>query len=827
MEAFEGFSPQDLERWKSIYELQKKASANLEGYYETLKNLRELESNLRHINKEKFKTEKKLTDLANKKAELEKDALYMTNKQYHELLKQIKVEEKKLEIAEEMLRIGEQNTRILSEQLNKSNFIVASTKSLVVGLKKVGGVLDANLDYWLDQQKAVKMAGLNMGVLSKQAGAFRETLYKSSLTTLELGVDTKQLADMQAQYSEGVGRSVQLNEENLKAMAELAKGTILGADGAARLAADMENFNLSVTSSRDIVENMLNDAHKMGVNGAKATKELEKNLKLANKYHFKGGIEGLGKMVNIASKFKIEMGQIADFADKVFDIEGATEMAAQLQVLGGGWSKLGDPFSLMFKARNDIEGLTKDIIAATDVTGQFNKTTGEFEISALELSRLREVAKATGMDFNMLSESAKSVAKNSMVKGQITGFFDDEDKEFIATLAQYDKSKKAYVLRIDGQDVPVKEMHKFNKAQLKAIREEKASLELRAKDSQTFDETWKNIVNTIKSALLPGFEVFAKSISGGLQTFTKWMKDNNVIGKIVEFGKVFGNTAAWFIDKMVEWPKTTAAIIGAALIGKELMWLGRGMLLGRGFNMTANAGGVGGANGFGGGNMMGALGQTAGGGFGQNLSGALGSKLTRLGGVATGLLTAYNEYSENSANGMDQGENLGRTAIKGAGAGLGAWGGASAGAAIGTLIFPGIGTAIGGLIGGGLGAWAGSEGGELVNNGVYGQQMNDFISRPGSDPIPFNSADTLVGLKKDGGIGQALVQNATGGGGKMEVSFTSPIKFEGNINVSSPQGNTKINLDDPLFIRALTRIIQEELSKNIGGGKLSSNPVHN
>lgn len=823
MEAFEGFSPQDLERWKSIYELQKKASSNLEGYYETLKNLRELEANLRHINKEKFKTEKKLTDLAEKKADLEKDALYMTNKQYHETLKQIKVEEKKLEIAEEMLRIGEANTRILAEQVNKSNFVVASTKSLVGVLKNVGGHLEANLDYWIDQQKAVKMAGLNMGVLSKQAGAFRQTLYKSSLTTLEMGVDTKQLADMQSQYSEGVGRTVQLNEENLKAMAELAKGTILGADGAARLAADMENFNISVVGSRDIVQDMLNDAHKMGVNGAKATKELEKNLKLANKYHFKGGIEGLGRMVNLASKFKIEMGQIADFADKVFDIEGATEMAAQLQVLGGGWSKLGDPFSLMFKARNDIEGLTKDIVAATDVTGQFNKTTGEFEITSLELSRLREVAKATGIDFNMLSESAKSVAKNTMVKGKITGFFDNEDKEFIATLAQYDKSKKAYVLRIDGKDVPVEEMHKFNKNQLKAIRDEKANLELRAKDSQTFDETWGNIKNTLKSALLPGFEKFSGAISNGLNKFTKWMIDSDFIDKLVGFGKYWGEKTAWFIDKMVEWPKTTAAIIGAALIGKELMWLGRGMLLGKGFNMTASAGVGGGL----GGNAMSTLGQTAGAGFGTNLTGALGSKMLKIGGVATGLLAAYNEYSENSDKNMNQGENLVRTGVKGGLTGGGAWAGGAGGAALGTMIFPGVGTVIGGAIGAGLGAWGGSKLGEATNNKMYGTKMNDFISRPGSDPIPFNSADTLVGLKKDGGIGKALVQNATGGGGKMEVSFTSPIKIEGNININSPQGSSKLSLDDPLLIRALTRMIQEELSKNIGGGKLSSNPITN
>jgi len=34
-------------------------------------------------------------------------------------------------------------------------------------------------------------------------------------------------------------------------------------------------------------------------------------------------------------------------ADKLFDVEGAVDMSAQLQVMGGAWAKLADPFKLM------------------------------------------------------------------------------------------------------------------------------------------------------------------------------------------------------------------------------------------------------------------------------------------------------------------------------------------------------------------------------------------------------------------------------------------------------------------------------------------------
>ena len=74
------------------------------------------------------------------------------------------------------------------------------------------------------------------------------------------------------------------------------------------------------------------------------------------------------------------------------------------------------------------------------------------------------------------------------------------------------------------------------------------------------------------------------------------------------------------------------------------------------------------------------------------------------------ILTAF---SKDSSSGMQQ---LGQTAVKGAGSaigwavgeGIGAWAGAKLGAAAGTAIAPGVGTAIGavaGLVGGSIGCW--------------------------------------------------------------------------------------------------------------------------
>ena len=71
---------------------------------------------------------------------------------------------------------------------------------------------------------------------------------------------------------------------------------------------------------------------------------------------------------------------------------------------------------------------------------EFNEETGEFDISGMELHRLREVAKAANVDMTTLAESAKRVAKFSKIKGEIGGSIDEKTAEFISSIAEYDNA---------------------------------------------------------------------------------------------------------------------------------------------------------------------------------------------------------------------------------------------------------------------------------------------------------------------------------------------------------------------------------------------------
>ncbi len=726
------------------------------------------------------------------------------------LKEKIEAEIAAAKIIKEHIKIAKSLNEKLIEQLNLQNAISATAGSIGKKFKSIGlDVKDAVLDfkrghgYFVDQLKAVKKTELGMGILSSQSKAFSTTIFKASLNTNKLGVGTEELAKIQDTYSEGIGRSVALTESGYQAMAELAKGTIMGADGAAQFAASMDNFGISVQSSRDLVQETLDIAHKMGTNTAKTTKNMESSLRLAQKYHFKDGVKGALRMAAESAKFRMNMEAISGFADKLFTPEGAVDMAAQLQVLGGEWSKLADPFTLMYKARNDFEGLFKDVVNATKGVAKFNKETGEFDISGLELHRLREVANATGISFDELSTAAKEAAKSTKIKSQITGVIDPELRDFIATAAQYNEKNKKFEINIEGEAVPVDELHKFSKGNINTIlkqqQNQKADLAERAKQAQTFDETWTNTVNILKSTLLPFIESLNNGLVKGLQGFQDIMTKTGFADSLLSFAKTAGELAGGIIKFVADNP--IKAILGAAGLGilfEAGKWYLNGVTLGMGFNSVASGKGI-----------SGLLGSTAG-NIGKG-SMSMGSRMgigagLGLGGAALGLGRTMMD-DPNSTGGKMMG--VGSSALGGAGIGM---------------MFGPIGALVGGIIGGALGAFT-----EYGTSSGGGKVAQDFVMRPGSGAVPFSENDTLVGAKPGGPIDKMLNNSGNGGvisNSVMEISF-KPLKIEfGTLTLQSNNSKTTIDItNDPILARDLSRIIQEKVREAIGGGKLNPNPI--
>lgn len=821
------FSKDDFEKMNNelarMHETQQKITNGIGEYNKHLKKVGELQANINHI-------QKTLNEGKEEEVRLEKELAKAKPKERAELKKQLAIQKAINDNTSEHLETLNESLKAERELLSVENARKATWSSMKDGAVKFGKAILNQKGYLLEQQKALKTAELSMGILSNQSGVFRKNLIKTSHSTNLLGVDTKKLAEMQTSYSDQIGRAVVLSSENLTAMAELSSGTMLGAQGATEMAAQMELFGKSAKATSLFVEEIMNSSNEIGLNSDVVLKNVNKGLKSMNRLSFKGGTKAMAEMAKNAALLGYEMSSIEGVADKLFNPEGAVEMAAQLQVLGGEWSKLADPFTLMYQARNAPEELAKSLYEAAGASAHFNEKTKEFEIGAMELHRLKEVAKATGQNYEELAVSAKKFAKLQKIKGQIGPNIDEKTMEYIANTADMKDGK--FTIQIEDKDgkvvtKSVEELGRMSKSELQsAIKdrmEQKASLKERAIQAQTFDETFTNIINQFKSTLLPAFEGFAKGLEAGLGKFNAWAEKNDIFTKLSEFSEKVGKLAASILKFVVENPITTLLGIG---LFKAAQWMANGAMLGLGFNKTANVGGGGigsGPNRWGTGGASSGLG---GQGFGKDYramrdmgAGRLSSlkeatKLNKwgagakmgagigLGLAGTGLSYGSDALKENGHEGWGKAAGVGAAALQGAGMGMmfGPWG-----------------AAIGGALGAGYGVYD-----QYFKNSE--QEHQDFIMRPGQGATPFTSKDTLIGLKDGGPIEKSFgKENMKASGGKMEISF-SPIKIEGSIKVTSNSSSMKLDLDkDPILAREITRIVHESTRKAIGGGTLNPN----
>jgi len=307
----EELSNKDKHTLDAQAKLVERASKDLESYIAALNGVRELENQIKAAKKEQGDIIKSNTKLQLKLNGELSDADRKVFKN------QLTAGEQLLETSKRRVSLAQKDVDFQKESLKTVKERVVVAKTMWNQAQMLGKALLNQTGYLLEQQKSVKETELSMGVLSSQAGAFRKNIYKTAITTSQIGVTSKDLAKIQGTYSEEIGRSVQLSAEQLNAVAELGKGTTLGVEGAAQFAANMENFGISAQGSADLVEGMLNSSHKMGINSSKVIKAVQKNMKLANKYHFQGGIKGLTRMAALTTKFKIEMESVAGFAEKL------------------------------------------------------------------------------------------------------------------------------------------------------------------------------------------------------------------------------------------------------------------------------------------------------------------------------------------------------------------------------------------------------------------------------------------------------------------------------------------------------------------------------
>jgi hypothetical protein len=835
------FDKEAFEAWKASQkeslEIQNKMNSSVSGYLETVKKISELQKNINFIEqkvaqlkKEQAKAAQDLKDnedkLAKAIAKNDKAEIKALEDKKEELEKILAAKKEVVALTEKELGLLNETNKQLVESAKNASVISAGFGSTVGLLGKIPGLIGKGFGKLkgtgiFDMEKPILNANKSMAGSEKTYENIFNSIKNSAKSTTMWGVGVKDLALMQQGYSESIGRSVILTQKGNEAMAGLSEGTGLGKEFAVQMAGEMDKFNISAERTGTIVEGTMNKAAKIGVNGAAALKVFQNNLKLAQRFNFKNGIKGLADFSVQATRLRLDMQGIAGLADKVFNPEGAIELAATLTTLGGRFASLGDPMQLMFKGRNDMASFAKDIGKASAELLTFNKENGEFEKkTGLAAHKMKVLAKELGIAeeelFNMAEAQARIEEVSKNLKG---GMFEQEDTELITSLAKFDK-KKGWVINLNGQDKLVKDLRATD---MKNIRAEEKTLQERAEFGRSFDETIQDLILMAKEMLLPLAKSLRENFGERVKELAKWFNSSKFRTMVEDVITGIGTFIKYVGDFMKNNPITSAVIAGGTLfggiIGKAAMWIANGVSLGIGFMSVTK--GMGGGMGMGGGKFM-------------------------SGGGAAGLVSAgfagYNEYSENAAMGMGGGENAGRTAVKAGGAGLGAWGGGAAGAAIGTAALPVIGTAIGGLIGAAIGAWGGGAAGEAAGDAIYGNErnrntkssavsagadtshirgMNDGIIFHPQDKFMQVGSNAMIASTQKGQLDKAA-NKLTGGGSSGNISHKfEDLKIKVEISAPTDEKAWREIFNSPEIMRRLTQEIHIATESAVAGGKIT------
>lgn len=322
---------------------------------------------------------------------------------------------------------------------NSLNNLDRNLQSVGNSIKQFGTVINQLTDAWGKADQAAANYAKSVAMSAKGMAELRDnTIGNVNQAKIGIRFDTSadELLKMQQNYADSIGRNVGASDENQINMAAMNK--VMG-DRGADMMLKLENFGLSINDAAERSGKMFATASKYGLDFTKYSKNFLDNITIAQNYTFKNGLRGLESMAKKATAIKLDMKQVAQFAEKVQTVEGAMDVASKLQVLGGAFSGLADPLGMLNEGLNDMEGLTDRLTGMIKGMGTFNQKTGEIEVSTFNKQRIKAAASAMGMSYDSLMQTVNAGARREEVDRQLRtsgqAGLSDEMKELIRNTA--------------------------------------------------------------------------------------------------------------------------------------------------------------------------------------------------------------------------------------------------------------------------------------------------------------------------------------------------------------------------------------------------------
>lgn len=324
--------------------------------------------------------------------------------------------------------------------------------------------------------------GEKVGLTGEMLSRYKNIIADSSVYALKYGYSMDHVSSMIGDIAETTGKASIMSEQVLNRSYETSRAFVGRLSDLGKAFVEFEKIGLGAKDTMDAIDRSGRSSLSLGLNAKKTTEMLKSDISKLNEYGFASGVDGLNRMVQRSLEFRMNMGEVFKIADKVMDPDKAIELTANMQMLGGAIGDLNDPLKLMYMATNNVEGLQEAMMGAVENLATYNEEQQRFEVTGINLRRVREMANAMGVDYKELTKGAIASQERMMVMNDLMGKgFDipEKDKEFIANMAQMKDGKMTITIPDDvakkmgtSTQIAVDELDKNQIDQLTKFRED-------------------------------------------------------------------------------------------------------------------------------------------------------------------------------------------------------------------------------------------------------------------------------------------------------------------------------------------------------------------
>jgi hypothetical protein len=327
------------------------------------------------------------------------------------------------------------------ESVNKlfEIFQKGGANPLTVGweaIKTAGSEILGQLKAESELRYKINSSTMLTGQLSED---LRGDIEQSSVSAARYGMSMSDVADLYVGLVESSGKFSLINKETMNTAIPVVAALGMNMSQMATTISEYEKVGVGIDQTIQGISDATTKEVSLGMNAKKVTQDMQANIGKLNEYGFRNGIKGLEDMARKASELRMNMDSVFSIAEKVFSPEGAIDMVANLQVLGGAIGDLNDPLKLMYMATNNVEGLQDALAGAAGSLATYNQEQGRFEVTGANLRKAKEMAQQMGISMGELNKISIAAAERTQAASALMSSgltMKEEDREFITNLSR-------------------------------------------------------------------------------------------------------------------------------------------------------------------------------------------------------------------------------------------------------------------------------------------------------------------------------------------------------------------------------------------------------